>query len=178
MVKPARPPEVPLRLGRRLTNNTTLIKMKSLHRPWGGPSRRHGTLLSPGSPSIAAAMVQNRLHRILTPLATPRSWLLVAAHALVFAAAYWLAFALRFDFDITAEGDGPLLEQLGLGGRIAVGDLRPAGRLPRLVALCDLRRSDRTAPRFRTIPVLCWQPSTSSAQLSHPAVGHHPGLHS
>ena len=33
---------------------------------------------------------------------TPRAWLLAAMHAVVFAAAYYLAYLLRFDFGLSA----------------------------------------------------------------------------
>jgi FlaA1/EpsC-like NDP-sugar epimerase len=49
---------------------------------------------------IANNMVQGRFRRVLTPLATLRSGGLVLAHLVVFAAAYWLAFAFRFDMNI------------------------------------------------------------------------------
>ncbi len=47
-------------------------------------------------------MVQQQVSSLVTPLATPRSWLLVLAHALVFALAYWLAFC--FGFGIARPG--------------------------------------------------------------------------
>ena len=41
----------------------------------------------------------------------------------------------------------PVLVQPGLGGRRQAACLLPAGTVPRLVALCDVRRSGRVAPR-------------------------------
>ena len=38
------------------------------------------------------------LHRAARRCVTPRAWLLAAAHAVIFAAAYWSAFMLRFGF--------------------------------------------------------------------------------
>lgn len=44
-----------------------------------------------------------RVHRLSRQLATPRSWFLVIAHALVFAGAYWLAYLLRLDFTMSPD---------------------------------------------------------------------------
>ena len=38
--------------------------------------------------------------RVLGQAMVPRAWLLALGHLLVFAVAYWLAWLLRFDFDI------------------------------------------------------------------------------
>ncbi len=48
-------------------------------------------------------MIPNSFRRAVTPWVSTRSAVLVAAHALVFAAAYWLAYAFRFDLSIPAE---------------------------------------------------------------------------
>ena len=34
---------------------------------------------------------------------SPRTWLLAAAHAAVFTAAYWVAYLLRFDFSMPTD---------------------------------------------------------------------------
>jgi FlaA1/EpsC-like NDP-sugar epimerase len=48
-------------------------------------------------------MVHGSFHRALRPLATVRSSVLVTTHLVVFIAAYWLAFAFRFDMNIPPE---------------------------------------------------------------------------
>ena len=42
-------------------------------------------------------------HRLVRQFRTPRVWLLAAAHAVIFAAAYWSAFLLRFDFSVSDQ---------------------------------------------------------------------------
>ena len=53
--------------------------------------------------SAVRSVFDGRLHHVYRQMATPRAWLLAFAHAVVFAGVYWLAYLLRFDFDVPAE---------------------------------------------------------------------------
>ena len=52
--------------------------------------------------AVHSAM-DDRFGRLSRQLVTPRSWLLAIGHALVFAGVYWLAYLLRFDFEVPAD---------------------------------------------------------------------------
>jgi FlaA1/EpsC-like NDP-sugar epimerase len=58
-------------------------------------------------------MIQGNSRRATTPLVTPRLWLLLLVHAVVFATAYWLAYAFRFDLAIPADAMGRFWVNLG-----------------------------------------------------------------
>ena len=69
----------------------------SLHNDSGAPP------LGSGDRSwndVFQAMFGEGRHRLFRQLRTPRVWLLAAAHAVIFAAAYWTAFWLRFDLAV------------------------------------------------------------------------------
>jgi FlaA1/EpsC-like NDP-sugar epimerase len=51
--------------------------------------------------NVALLTVRNTLYRAARQCATPRAWLLAAAHVVVFTAAYWCAYLLRFGFDVS-----------------------------------------------------------------------------
>ena len=62
------------------------------------------------------------LRRSLRQLTSPRSWLLAGMHLVVFMAAYWGAYLLRFDFDISPNSLSLYLSSLGwvIGIQLAV----------------------------------------------------------
>ena len=62
------------------------------------------------------------LRRSLRQLTSPRSWLLAGMHLVVFVAAYWGAYLLRFDFDIPSNSLSLYLSSLGwvVGIQLAV----------------------------------------------------------
>ena len=64
------------------------------------------------------------------------------------------------------EGCRLLLFHAGMGGRHSAPSLRPLGTIPRLVALRDLRRLDRFAPRVRGLAWSHWSRSTTSSNCS------------
>jgi len=53
------------------------------------------------------------LRRLVRQCRTPRAWLLAAAHAVIFAAAYWSAFLLRFDLAVPDKDFGIFVSTLG-----------------------------------------------------------------
>jgi FlaA1/EpsC-like NDP-sugar epimerase len=50
-----------------------------------------------------ASTLYRSLHRIAEQVVSLRSWLVAAAHVVIFAVAYWLAFLLRHDFALSPE---------------------------------------------------------------------------
>ncbi len=66
-------------------------------RPQGPRTRRSAW------PKRLSAAARQRLAPLAAQLARPQTWLMVAVHALVFAAAYWLAYGFRFDFAMPAK---------------------------------------------------------------------------
>ena len=98
-----------------------------------------------GATSFVSAL-GGSLHRAAEQCVTPRAWLLAAAHAVVFAAAYWLAYLLRFDFAVPEHDFDTFWSTLGWVSRDSTPGLRSLGTIPRLVALRDLRRPDGLAP--------------------------------
>jgi FlaA1/EpsC-like NDP-sugar epimerase len=65
----------------------------------GVPARADGVAAANGFWSFVGADLRRRAGR----LANLRSWLLALVHLVVFAAAYWVAYLLRFDFAIPAD---------------------------------------------------------------------------
>lgn len=73
--------------------------------PGGGPAGHvapgaptGGSRVGSGSAGVRAMPLVQSLRRRATNLLKPRLWVLALTHAAVFAAVYWLAFQLRFDF--------------------------------------------------------------------------------
>ncbi len=79
------------------TNNVAARQRNVTNRPpMASPVERNGTLRSTQS----ALKVRDALSRFALRY---RVWLLALGHALIFAIAFWLAFALRFDFQIPPD---------------------------------------------------------------------------
>jgi FlaA1/EpsC-like NDP-sugar epimerase len=82
----------------RLSDATGRFARKSRGRTWNG-----AVLLT----------IRNVLYRAAKQCATPRAWLLAAAHVVVFATAYLSAYLLRFGFDVTDKSFGTFYSTVG-----------------------------------------------------------------